>query len=525
MKKLTLIFSALLLSVGSYAQTIVTVSSDTELKEAMSATTKPSKIIIADGEYTSFNFTISQSGSAAEPFVVEAQTPGGVIVTDGAQVKITGSYVTLSGIYFKDGFEKGGMDKGEPVIEIVGDNVRVTQCAFVNCNNRASVASMYQSAEKRMPQFTRIDHCYFADNLGWRLYLDLGNRVPSDDPQYAMYYRIDHNYFSTPYKMAENTGSAMRIGLGQLGLGRCLIDNNLFERQDGETELIENKSHENVYISNTFRNCRSQMSFRQGRGIIFLHNQFEATDSKYRYGGLGMWMNDHIVAGNYFSLPWGAFTSLDKNIKERKDKFEPAAVQFTCGYKNFKNSDNSYASHLTAQNNTIANNLFFNCSDPIFNMAFFKKWMEINTSYDAAVPFGNIVTGNVYGYSTTSYPELVVMEEGDNTIEGNTLVTPKKGATPQYIAIESEQLTKAQEWLATIPGVAAGDFDLAALANSRVAEIEKRGKKVEVVRTEPHTFKTVGPDWLSENPSEFALSGDYTPELITTIRTNLKSKR
>lgn len=527
MKKILLFGIFLICGIGSYAAKTkkVTVYNAEELVDAIGK--KADTIIVKNGTYNDFNINIKRGIKNVKPLVIIAENPGKVIITGKSTITISTDQVELNGFYFQSSFPKTkNIEKNDPVINIKGSHNRITQCAFYYCNNRASIASLYQEKTDKMPQYNRIDHCYFGENLGWRLYLDLGQRVPSDDLKYAMYHRIDHCYFSTPFKLTANTGSAMRIGLGQLGYGRCLIDNNLFERQDGEVELIENKSHENVYIHNTFRNCQAQMSFRQGHSTIFLHNIMEATDAKHFYGGLGMWMDEHIVAGNYFSFPNGSYVPLDKKMRQRPDRLPASVVRFTCGYKDFIQKDKSYATHLAAQNSIFANNTFFDCKDEPFDLSYEESKLPQMNGYPASRPYGNTIKNNTFAYTGEKADRIYANPNDEdfklNTVENN-IVYSKENASdnPNTIfTIRHKSLDTVSVWMDKVFGHLG--YDINKLANSRIAEIKKENGNVKaVLYHQPAKLEEVGPSWLKENPSKFAMDGEYTEELLREIKRNI----
>lgn len=499
---------------------VALVASVTELQSKLSCNVIPDTICIKNGTYDTFVVTIAQSGKSRNPLVIMAEEPGKVIFKGATEFKLLGNYIELNGFYFSEAVA-GGLR--QPIVNITGDHNRVTQCAFHACHHRVAVSSVYQSATDKMPQYTHIDHCYFADNLGFGLYLDLGKTPPSTDEKYTMYYRVNNCYFSTPFKMGANTGSSMRIGLGdQSAYGRCLVDNNLFERQNGEDELIEGKSTENLYINNTFLNCESNMSFRQGHRTVFLHNQLIGTDAKRPTGGLSMWMDDAIIAGNYFSFPHGSYVSLRTNMTQRDDRKPAAVVHFNCGYKNFVRTNGKFATHLAAQNNTFVNNTFDRCKDYLFN-AIYIQYQMVNWGTESTVPYNNLIKDNdvISGeFENTNYIyKDQNFETKNNKIENLRFVNAS--SSPLNIPVDKINyplLSSMQAWLGQLPGDNK-NYDLNALANSKAGTYSLYKNAVKVnLSTKPLSFKDVGPDWLTENPSTFAQNGEYTPELIATIR-------
>ena len=85
-----------------------------------------------------------------------------------------------------------------------------------------------------------------------------------------------------------------------MNVSRTLVENNLFEKCDGEIEAISNKSCENVYRHNTFLNCSATLCLRHGNrclveGNFFLGNQTRGS------GGVRVIGEGHRVVNNYFA--------------------------------------------------------------------------------------------------------------------------------------------------------------------------------------------------------------------------------
>ena len=61
-------------------------------------------IVIQSGAYRNCNLIISTKGTASMPIVFMAQTAGSVYFTGNSYLHISGNYITVSGVVFKDGF-------------------------------------------------------------------------------------------------------------------------------------------------------------------------------------------------------------------------------------------------------------------------------------------------------------------------------------------------------------------------------------------------------------------------------------
>jgi hypothetical protein len=79
-----------------------------EITAAQSSAGPGDSIVMADGVWMNQNITFADSGTAAAPITLRAQTPGRVILTGNSRLTITGDYSVTSGLTFKDGSLTGG---------------------------------------------------------------------------------------------------------------------------------------------------------------------------------------------------------------------------------------------------------------------------------------------------------------------------------------------------------------------------------------------------------------------------------
>ena len=160
----------------------------------------------------------------------------------------------------------------------------MTECVF---NDFDQVNSAYITTsltfDKVVPKHCRIDHCVFVGKKTLDQVINLNNGTAAiKDGSYsgpAMYHRIDHCFFSNPKKKG-NAGGGIRIGYYRYDIGRCLVDSNLFQRQDSEGEIVTSKSQENVFYANTILNSQGTLNFRHGDKQVALNNFFISTDEK-----------------------------------------------------------------------------------------------------------------------------------------------------------------------------------------------------------------------------------------------------
>lgn len=296
-----------LLFVTNFAQARdLRVATVAELTAAVPGLLPGDRLLLQDGSYKNIRLIVRQSGQAGRPIEIGAENSGKVFFEGDVAVELRGEHIVLKGIYFKEGSRdpKRWKSHGPGLIAIYGSFNRVTECMFNNFDEAHSAyITTSLTPEGKVPTHCRIDHCSFVNKLTFDQVINLNNNFKKDTltggP--AMYHRVDHCFFSNPKKPG-NAGGGIRIGYYRNDIGRCLIDSNIFIRQDSEPEIITGKSQENIYFGNTFLNCRGTLNFRHGDRQVALNNFFISTDTLFEYGGMFIWGSQHLIANNYFSL-------------------------------------------------------------------------------------------------------------------------------------------------------------------------------------------------------------------------------
>jgi len=258
-------------------------------------------IVLINGTWTNQTISLRAFGTAAQPIVLEAETPGQVVFNGTSRVSVSGQYIEISGIYFKD-----GTLSGLPVVEFrtsstnVAENCRLTNCAIVNYNPALNtVDSKWVSLYGRN---NRVDHCSFENknNAGTLLVVWLTAGIIPD-------HIIENNYFGYRNPNLDSTGKELngqeiiRIGDSNTSMqyANCIVRNNFFERCNGEIEIISNKSCGNWYSNNVFYECRGMLTLRHGNDCTVEGNYFFGNGIS-NTGGVRIIGENHKVYNNYF---------------------------------------------------------------------------------------------------------------------------------------------------------------------------------------------------------------------------------
>jgi poly(beta-D-mannuronate) lyase len=273
------------------------------LKTALAAARPGDTVVIRNGTYRGVIWEVDATGTAEAPITVRAETPGKVISTGQSALRISGTHVVVEGLLFTDGFLPG-----TAVVEFRSLNgskqaqhSRLTQCAIVNYSpanrsTRVHWVSMYG-------RHNRVDHNYFSghNNNGVTLVVWLSNASPA-----PVYHRIDHNHFANRPEGGENGWETIRIGDSDTSLLEAVVtvEDNLFERCDGEMEVISNKSCGNIYRNNLFYETQGMLTLRHGDRCLVDGNWFLG-NGRSGTGGIRVMGRDHVVINNYIERTTG----------------------------------------------------------------------------------------------------------------------------------------------------------------------------------------------------------------------------
>lgn len=512
--KVTLSISFLITSFFGNAQNqnFIKVSNNEEILNTISHLKPGDCLLLKSGEYKNMKLVVENSGVENAPILIKAESPGEVFFTGDVKVELKGNYIQLDGIYFKNGNRNPNewRSHGPGLVAIYGSYNRITQCAF-HAFDEADSAFITTSLTKegKVPQHCRIDHCSFTDKTTFDQVLNLNNTfqtTKTGEPGIAMYHRIDHNYFSNPKKPG-NAGAGIRVGYWRKDYGRCLIDNNVFDRQDSEAEIITSKSMENVYYNNTFLNCQGTLNFRHGDKQVALNNFFITNDTKYEYGGMFVWGSNHVIASNYFEL--------DRTINSRGN----AAL--------YLNSGTVGDEHALAFNIILANNIFANNngSDIDFQaLSERRKEHCVQLGIPFETPRDISFLGNIFYYNGQS--NLVFFNKISN--QDRNITWENNWAYGKKLGIEKNKGINENSF--TMTKELNGIFKTSSFKNSTITTYTIEGIDLNIsdiasggVQGKPKAFTEVGPDWLKTNPSMYAETGKLSPEMA--IRLAKLSKR
>jgi len=273
------------------------VSSASEIAALMSTVKPGDTLIMKNGTWKDQNIKLTSSGKVDVPVTLRAETPGQVVLSGNSSLQVDGSYVVVSGLLFTDGFLKKG---ASAVIRLNGDHNRLTDSAVVDYNPPDKKARYFWVSLRGNSH--RVDHCRLSghNHSGVTLVVDLDG---TDDTGRHL---IDHNYFGNRPEGDGNGFETIRVGTSKYSMqnAHVTVEYNLFEKCDGEIEMISNKSCENIYRFNTFRESAACLTLRHGNRC-WVEGNFFLGGKKRESGGVRVIGQDHTVINNYFEGTMG----------------------------------------------------------------------------------------------------------------------------------------------------------------------------------------------------------------------------
>ena len=109
--------------------------------------------------------------------------------------------------------------------------------------------------------------------------------------------RFDHNYFKDIERLSSNGQEPIQLGQDQTAYGtvslRTIVEYNLFENASGDSEIISNKSADNIIRCNTMRDSKAGICLRGGQNVLVEGNYC------LRTRGIRVYGHGHTIINNY----------------------------------------------------------------------------------------------------------------------------------------------------------------------------------------------------------------------------------
>ncbi len=348
----------------------ILVSSAAQISTAMQTAQPGDVLVMTNGTWTDQNITFAGNGTSSNAITLRAQTAGQVLLNGSSKLSINGDWLVVDGLRFEGGALTSNNGK---VVSFTSSsqNSRFTNSAIIDW--QPPVGGTETDLVGMNGQNNRVDHNYFKghNHIGQTIEASHSTDVPN-------YHRIDSNYFADRLPGSGNGWETIRIGLSGVAQSSSysVVENNLFERVDGENEAISNKSSHNTIRYNTFRDVAATLTLRHGNDAT-VEGNFFLGENDTSSGGIRVIGERHKIINNYFA-------NIDDNgggaiaINRGELDVQPTGYQHVkdavIAHNTFVNTlatmlrfdAGDSARPLLAENVTVANNLFRSNGPSIF---------------------------------------------------------------------------------------------------------------------------------------------------------------
>ena len=382
-----------------------TVNNQGELNPLLGTLIPGDTVIIPNGEYTNWRIDVFGQGTEQHPVRLVAETPGFVRLTGTSTLNLGGVYTQVEGLVFVGPYS-GTEDQIIDFRSASGqeaNHCRLTDCAIIDYNPTTDFKIFWVNLRGT---FNRVDHSYFSGlNVKGVLLVAWLDNSPD-------FHLIDHNHFANrAHGGGANEWETIRLGTSEFSLAdaNITVSDNLFEKCNGEIEIISNKSGQNVYQNNTFYESAGALTLRHGNGCMIDSNIFIGNNSKVDggVGGVRLIGTDHIVTNNYFegitdrhdgvisieagipSTPLAGYQAPHNATIAFNTIVNSPGASYIISNRNLGSGHNvdgvDYTRTEAAQNVTIANNLFFATSGV---SSLFQGSPDASTTWEGNIAFG-----------------------------------------------------------------------------------------------------------------------------------------
>lgn len=273
------------------------VATVSQFTSALAASQPGDTITMTNQVWQNVDLVFKKNGTAANPITLRAQSPGGVIISGDSRLRIAGNWLVVDGLRFQNGTSTSTTIEFRENSSSLATNCALVNTAIVDNNKPSDTTdtkwvSLYGLSN-------RVENCHFKGktNSGTTLVVWLA----SGQTNFSNYHIIRRNYFGPRPDLGVNGGETIRVGDSATSFtwSRTLVEENLFYKCNGETEIISSKSLDNTYRHNTFDSCEGALTLRHGNSCTVEGNWFLGRGLPLT-GGVRVIGEDHRVYNNYF---------------------------------------------------------------------------------------------------------------------------------------------------------------------------------------------------------------------------------
>ncbi len=267
-----------------------------EYQKAMPKLLPGDKLVLKNGVWNDFEILFEGQGTTEQPITLEPEVKGKVVLSGNSNLRLAGEHLIVSGLVFKNGYTPTSsvISFAKSKTELA-NNSRVTETVIHNYNNPERYENEHWVT--MYGRNNRFDHNHLEGKRtkGVTMAVRLNTKASQQN-----HHRIDHNYFGPRPILGSNGGETLRVGTSHYSLtdSFTVVENNYFDRCDGELEIISNKAGKNKYIGNVFYQSRGTLTMRHGNDTLVEGNVFFGNGADHT-GGIRVINKRQTVRNNY----------------------------------------------------------------------------------------------------------------------------------------------------------------------------------------------------------------------------------
>ncbi|WP_299098477.1 chondroitinase-B domain-containing protein [uncultured Winogradskyella sp.] len=329
---------------NSNTESNLLVSTNEELQDAIKNAQPGDDIVLKNGTYNNLEIKLVGEGTEDSPITLKAETPGKVFIEGESSLEISGDYLVVDGLFFRNGHSpKTNVIAFRTNEKEVANHSKVTNCVILDFNN------LERDQDNLWVQFygkhNELSNCYIAGktNGGPTVRVDLkGNQSIRN------YHKIVNNHFGPRPRKGGARGETIQLGSSftSMSPSNTLIANNLFEECNGEVEIISSKTNFNIIKNNVFYKSEGSVVTRHGNYVTVDGNYFIGDGVNDQYGGIriintGHWVINNLfykIKGKNFRSPIAIMNGIPKSPLNRYNQVTDVVV----AYNTFVDSDSPW---------------------------------------------------------------------------------------------------------------------------------------------------------------------------------------
>ncbi len=393
------------------------VASIEEFNESIAIAEPGDEIKLANGIWKDIQMKVTRSGTEEKPITITAETPGKVIIQGQSDLQLGADYIIVKGLYFSNGYSPSEAVINFSVEDKVANDCTVTNCVIEDYNKlQRNKSDLWVLMKGRRNQ---LDHCYLAgkSNRGPTIRVDL-----EGNPSINNHHKIIHNHFGP--RPPKGGPSAETIQIGNSYTSMCpsytVVANNLFDRCNGEVEVISSKTNFNEIRNNIFYKSEGSLVTRHGNYCTVDGNYFIGDDSN-KIGGIRLIGTGHTVTNNYF------YNLRGENFRS------PLAVMNGIP----KSPLNRY---IQVTDVTVAHNTWINCTAPLqFGVGSNISQKDVLPASEirSERPIRTVVANNLIHNTTGDKSPVVAHDKLDGILFKQNLINNQGVSFDKIAGVES----------------------------------------------------------------------------------------